>query len=261
MYAVSQISKVSNASSRTNLTDTDSLALSTLRSISNWERWMHCIYRDNPTLYRDTEIAKELASNLYREWHTILDYSSCPQDSVLFQAFFAKSNPLSTMFRYLSCIRHKRLLTFQSEVGFSFLAALYSPAPKSYSIHSLDLDKATIPNTEPSLSYPADPHDPINLIPSKNYLKKAKGTRRAILKTHGTIGSYLQACKTSVQGESVSDLYIKKHRMKLYIMRRKKVVLTRTIIKRLSYDELRTSWSHFTFPLHFKNLCKKYTVT
>ena len=260
LYAAAQVAKISNAGSRVNLTDTDSICLSTLRSMSRWEKYLHAIYKQCPTLYRESEIAKSLMSNLYREWHNILDYSSVPENSVLFQSFFANSPILSTMFRYLSKRRHKRFLTFQSEISFEFLAGVYSPAPKSYHIRSLDLEKATIPNTKPCPDIDIDDidiDDPIRLVPSKTFLKKCKGTRKNVLDIHGSVSAYINVCKSNKPGRSQTEFSIKKRHLRLYIITRKKIVLTRTIIKRLSYNELKTLFSHFTFPLHFKDLCSK----
>ena len=177
LHAVSNAAKISNSGARCQITDTDSMLISLSRDLTPWELWQHRI-QTGKIPYRCSEIAKELDSEVYRNWHYNLDISSISEDSVLFQSQFSSSKFFSTMFRHLAQYTHKKLMYFQSEVDFKPITDTFSPASKTYLIRSLNLDMATIPNSKPpELVYQEDPSDPSNLFFSVTFKKKCKGTR------------------------------------------------------------------------------------
>ena len=253
-------------SSRLALSDTDSLLICSARPMSTFEHWQHSllIQKQTSVLYKNSLIARELGSINFRIWHELLDFSSLAQDSIVFQSFFSPSTALSTMARYLGGATRKKLFKFQSEVNFYDIQHLLSPAIKSYQVQ-LVADDCRIPVlgqeplTEETSSFPSlAPRDPLNRLGAgKDCLKKCKGVRRSILRFQTSLADFVLTCKTNTASRRITQYAIRKKQFRLYLTSENKMLLSRIVIKRLTFAELSTLWSFFTFPLCFKRLLKQ----
>ena len=241
---------------RLTLTDTDSLAIATERELSSWEKWLHTLLlkTNQPTPYRDTYIGQELSSHTYRSWRPILDYSSISETSTLYHGFFSQTPELKTMFKYLSIVQRKKLLKWQNETNFSECTTILSPCPKSYCLNimkdfSLPLSRIS-PIPYPSLGR----NDPLNVIPSDTFVKKSKGIKKSILHFRTSVIDYANATKTDQPTRSVQEYGLRKKHMKIFLISQSKLLMRKSVVKRLCYEKSRQCWSFFTFPLCFNRL-------
>ena len=220
--------------------------------MSKWEVTIHSNMTEE-SLFDDTPIAHQLAASVYKTWHDVLDYDSEDANSILVKSHF-NSTPFKIMLDFLARNTKKQVGLFRQETTRP-IAHLFSPAPKVYSVETLSAD-ATLPlrrqRENASLVFPADPDDPINLIPSTNELRKSKGTKRAILRHKTLLLDYITASKTSNAPRSIDEFSMKKYNFRLFICAGRKKVLSSCNIKRLFYAQQRHRLHHLSYPLHFK---------
>lgn len=165
------------------------------------------------------------------------------------------------MVRYLSHATRKNLFKFQSEVNFYDIQHLLAPAIKSYNIQ-LTADDYRLPIVDLSQdlsSFPSlAPRDPLNRFgPGKDFLKRSKGVRRAILNFQTNLADFVLTCKTNTPSCRITQYAIQKKQFRLYVTSQNKMLMSRIVIKRLTFAELSNLWSFFTFPLCFKRLLKQ----
>ena len=232
--------------------------------MSTFERWQHSLLAQNGTsvLYKDSVIAHEIASHNFQIWHELLDFSSLAQDSIVFQRFFSQSTALSTMVRYLAQTTRKNLFKFQSEVRFYDIQHLFAPAIKSYNVQ-LMADDCRLPASDKNPlkdpSFPSLPsRDPLNRLGTgKTFIRKSKGIRKQILTFQTSLSDFVLACKTNTPARRVTQYTIKKKQFRLYLISQNRLLLSRIVIKRLTFAELANLWSFFTYPLCFRRLLKQ----
>ena len=257
----SQMSRNSAEFSRMGLSDTDSIVHCMERKLALYEQWEHLLLKktNKTILYKDSIIAHEMASSCYRAWHSILDYSSLSEKSIIFQAFFAKSEAHATMLRYLAISTRKALFKWQSESNFISIQTCHAPSPKSYALTLWNEEKISLPFIEPisnNKAYPSLPNnDPLNRIGAgKEFMKKTKGLRKNVLTYQTRLSDFVLATRTNKTSRSVRQFAIKKQHLKLYIVSQNKMLLSRVIMKRLAFQQLSKPWCCFTYPLCFKRL-------
>ena len=258
-FAAASESRLTSAGSRILLSDTDSIIHATERPISRYERWLHrSLYSDsnNPVLFSRSEIAKDLTSETFRTWHRILDYSSISTESTLFRSHFADSPAYAAMFKYMALVTRKSLLRWQDETGGLDLLHFNSPSAKSYCLDAVS-ETATLPIVEPTiLPFPAfPPSDPVNRFScTRNFVRKSKGVRRAVLQREASLKDFVEATKTEQLPRSVGEYSIRRKNFRLFLISQRKRLLSRCLIKRLTYPSMRRPEYHFTLPLHCKRL-------
>ena len=158
------------------------------------------------------------------------------------------------MFKYLSIVQRKKLLKWQNETDFYEVTSILSPSPKSYCLNIMN--NISLPLSKPSpIPYPLlGKNDPLNVIPSVNFLKKTKGIKKSILHFHTSVVDFVNATKTNQPSRSVQEFGLRKKQMKIFLITQSKVLMRKSVVKRLCYEKSRQCWSFFTFPLCFKRL-------
>ena len=253
-----QASKIAMYGTRGILTDTDSVLYACERRLSSWEQWLHkLLYNDpsKPTLYRDSEISKEISSQNFRMWCSLLDFSSISSESNLYTQHLGSSPGVRAMVKYLALRTKKQLMTWKSECEFLDLAHVVCPSPKTYNCEVLSPDVSLPLSCAQSSNLPFPtygPTDPLNLIRSKPYTKKAKGIRKSILTSQTSLLEFVDSVRTNEHPRRVTEFSLRKSHFRIFLIERKKALISRNIVKRLSYEKLRKRWSFFTLPLHAK---------
>ena len=196
--------------------------------------------------FAESFIAQCNASETFRTWHRLLDFSSISPDSAFYK-FMKKSGPhFPLMIKYLSEKTRKKSFKWQSENQFLFLAHVFSPSPKTYAISLLHSDA-----TFPFVSDAGVERDPIVTIKWQPYIKKGKGVKRQILKHQTSTLDFVRAVNRKPSRTLVQSSLKKKH-LRIYLIKTRKNLISTCIVKRLLYESSKHKYNFFTYPLHFK---------
>ena len=208
----------------------------------------------NPVLYRHSEISKEITSQNFRMWCGLLDFSSIGSESNLYLQHLA-SPGIRAMVKYLSLVTNKELMTWKSECDFLDVAHVISPSPKTYAVETLspDLSLPLSCSQSSPLPFPTyGPTDPLNIVRSRPFTKKAKGVRRNIIRSRTSLLDYAESVRTNDPPRTVLEFSLRRSHFRIFLIHQKKSLLGRNILKRLSYPSLRKKWCYFPLPLHAK---------
>ena len=258
MFICAQNSKICGNGCKMALTDTDSLLVCTERCMSNYEKLIHQILEDSPTRvpYQKTAFSKINSAHSFQAWHSLLDYSSISKHSSLFQNFFHSNTAFETMFTYLAITRRKEVLKWQDECNGQEISCVLSPCPKAYCIQTQNNHSTLLP-LQPLSPLPFSylpSNDPLNRIETTNVYKKTKGIKKAIVKFRMNIHDFTNVVKRDNPPRSLPQYSIKRKLFRLYLITQRRQLVSKVVIKRLEYPQMKKLFSHFNLSLCVKNI-------